>query len=173
MNKLFIYRATVILLLLFNTSVILFLLNTALTSKEIQSAPPQKNTTSKTEFPKGLDESVITEIFYAISEPYSKKDFDKLMTLLDPSVRKRFGDGNIRNAFSRLHNIFGPITEGFFSSVYPASSTDKRLYKINYDVVLSSQSTVGPKGMLSVTVQLDNDNYRIKGIFLNTVAQKE
>jgi len=173
MNKLFIYRVTIMVLLVFNTSATLFLLNTELSRKNIKPAPSQGNTISKAEFPKGLDASVITEIFYAISEPYSKKDFDQLMTLLDPDVRKRFGDNNIRSAFNKLYNIFGPIVEGFFSSVYPVNSTDKRLYKINFDVSLTNHSTVGPKAMLSVTIQMDDNNYRIKGIFLNILPQQE
>ncbi len=175
MNSLSLFRFTVIGLLLANIFTTIYFSNNATNYNCGKKGAAQSQKTQPTpSFPQGLDETVITEIFFSVSKPYSTKKFEELLILLDPEMVASIGKENIKEEFKKIYTIFGPITEGFFSRVYPVSSTDKKLYKLDYDIGLTPDSKIGQKATLSITVHLANGKYQIKGIFLNApTRQKE
>lgn len=175
MSSLSMFRFTVIGLLLANIFTTIYFSNNATNYNcGKKGADQNQRIQTASSFPQGLDETVITEIFFSVSKPYSAKKFEELLILLDPEMVASIGKENIKEEFNKIYAIFGPITEGFFSRVYPVSSTDKKLYKLDYDIGLTPGSKIGKKATLSITVQLENGKHQIKGIFLNAPThQKE
>lgn len=175
MNYQSIFRTIVIILLLTNIFVTVYFSNKTSNNNRNQVDTQEKQQiTPKKSFPQGLGEDTLTKIFFSISESYSTKNFEQLLALIDADVVSKFGKENMLNELNKLYSIFGPIKEGFFSSIYPVGTTDKKLYKISYDIGLSEVSKAGKKAILTVTVQLDSNKHKIMGIFLNAPShQKE
>lgn len=103
------------------------------------------------------------------SKAFNTKNMDDLYNMFGPAAQAQISREDIVKNFGNLINYFGSIEGGAYTHAELSETIgNTSVYILHYKVKLSKESKFGATGDLRITIAVQEDDYQIYGIHLNT-----
>ncbi len=157
-------QAVIIVLLLANLTATIWFG----TNNDVVPAQSQIEKAAQHELPPLISQSVRKQIYDDFAVLFNSGNYDGLYDLFGAGAKAQFSKDEAYVEFKKLNNFFHSVEEGAYThSELAGAKGNTNYYVMYYAVKLSEKSEFGTKGILKVTIAVQDSNYQIYGIRLS------
>jgi len=119
--------------------------------------------------PDAISSDVRKQLLEKFTVSFNNKDFDALYNMFGPAAKAQVTRESMDEQFNKLIKFFGAIEDGAFThSELAKTQGSSKVYVLYYTVKLSKESQFGSTGNLRVTLAVQNNDFEVYGIYLNS-----